>query len=179
MEEIWRNIKGFEGLYQVSNFGRIKSLNYRHTKKERIMKLSVNNCGYLYVNFHIEGKNRVYMVHRLVAETFIPNPKGYKQVNHINEDKTDNRVENLEWCTAKYNVNYGNCIKKRSSKRVGILNTKISKQVLQFDINGNFIREWPSTREIERTLGYNHNNICSCCNGKINQAYRYVWKYKN
>ena len=113
-EEIWKDIEGYEGLYQVSNFGRIKSLpRYHKTKssycsKERILKTIHNDRGYEMVGLSKNWKKKKIFVHRLVAETFIENPNNYKQVNHINEmEKDNNTVENLEWCNCKYNCNYG------------------------------------------------------------------------
>lgn len=107
MKEIWKDIKGYEGRYQVSNLGNVKSLNYSHTGKEKTMKLCKDKSGYLNVKLFIDGKHKIYKVHRLVAEAFIPNLKNEPQVNHIDENKSNNNVYNLEWCTARYNSNFG------------------------------------------------------------------------
>lgn len=106
-EEVWKDIKGYEGLYMVSSFGNVKSLNYRRSGIAKNLKLKNTTNGYKAVILAKEGKHKDRMVHRLVAEAFIPNPKNLPQVNHKDEDKHNNRVENLEWCTAKYNSNYG------------------------------------------------------------------------
>ena len=125
--EIWKDIKGYEGLYQVSNLGRVKSLpKYHKTKsgyfsKERIIKTIRNDRGYLMVGLSKDWKKKKVFVHRLVAEAFIPNPNNYTQINHINEqEKDNNNVDNLEWCTCKYNCNYGTRNKRirEANKRV-------------------------------------------------------------
>lgn len=113
--EIWKPIANYEGLYEVSNEGNVRSLNYRHTGKVQVLKLSVNRYGYLQVNLHSkEGKQKTYKVHRLVAQAFIPNPNNLPEVNHKDENKTNNCVENLEWCDRKYNNNYGSRNEKMS-----------------------------------------------------------------
>ena len=107
MKEEWRDIKGYEGKYQVSNLGRVKSLNYRRTGKEEILTNTPNEKGYLYLFLYKKGKRKPYYIHRLVTDAFIVNPNNYEEVNHKDEDKTNNNVDNLEWCSRKYNMNYG------------------------------------------------------------------------
>ena len=178
MEEIWKDIKGYEDLYKISNFGKVKSLNYHLTGKDRILKYGINTQGYLFVQLSKNGKVKTFGIHRLVAQTFIENPENLPQVNHIDEDKTNNKVSNLEWCTAKYNNNYGTRVHKMICTQ---LNRKdLSKAVLQFDLNGNFIKEYCSSREAARTLGNRDfcGNISRCSNGIIKTAYGYKWKYK-
>ena len=182
MQEIWKDIKGYEGYYQVSNLGRVKSLNYNHTSKEKILSPAINKKGYYVVSL-----SETTYVHKLVAETFLPNPDNLPCVNHKDENKQNNVVwinedgsidfekTNLEWCTYKYNINYGTSVKRASIKKI---NGKKAKTVLQYDLEGNLIKEWPSVNEIERTLGFRTGNICSCCNGCYKQAYGYIWKYK-
>ena len=117
MEEIWKDIKGYEGLYQVSNLGRVKSFNYMNTGKEKIKtptlqkKYTMKQGGYLQTTLYKNNKSKTVLVHRLVAEAFIPNPDNLPQVNHKDYNKTNNCVENLEWCSAKYNSNHkrNNC----------------------------------------------------------------------
>lgn len=184
MEEIWKDIKGYEGLYQVSNTGKVKSLErkVKHwqggylTKKEIVLKSSISK-GYLVISLYKNGIQIRKYIHRLVAEAFIPNPDNLPQINHIDENKMNNCVENLEWCTAEFNVNYGT-----RNKRVAICmtNNVRSKPVIQYDLNGNFIMEYPSTREVERQTGYNQSNIVKCCLGEKSYytQYGYIWRYK-
>ena len=167
-EEVWKDIKGYEGLYQVSNLGRIKSLifwsnvNKKFYPRKKIMKLGKNKQGYLVVvlckNKIQTGKN----VHRLVAEAFIPNINNLPEVNHKDENPSNNRVDNLEWCDHRYNINYG---------------TR-GKKAIQYDLQGNFIKEWNSAKEASDKLGISANSICSCRSGKLNSAGGYKWKYK-
>ena len=114
--EHWKDIEGYEGLYQVSDLGRVKALNYNKTGMERVLSAGKDTGGYMYVILHKNGKGKMCSVHRLVAQAFIPNPNGLPEINHKDECKTNNIVSNLEWCTAKYNMNYGNGAKTRHSK---------------------------------------------------------------
>ena len=126
MEEEWKDIKGYEGRYQISSFGRVKSLNYRCTGREKILDFkSTNSRGYVIAKLCKEGKVKSYTVHKLVAEAFIPNPNNYKEINHRDENKINNHVSNLEWCTRKYNCNYGTRNKRVSKSHKG--KTKGSK----------------------------------------------------
>ena len=165
MNEIWKDIDEFEGLYQVSNLGNVKSLNYRHTGKERILKPLTDKYGYLFVTIYKNGKLKNYKIHRLVAKAFIPNPDGKPEVNHKDENKINNCVDNLEWMTSKENINYGT------------RNERISKLVLQFTKNGEFVKEWLSMHQIERELGFANSSISECCNEKRKTAYGYIWKF--
>lgn len=105
-DEIWQNIANFENLYQISNYGNVKSLNYRKTGKEQILKPTTNNDGYKLVLLYKNGSRKTLSIHRLVANAFIPNPNNLPEINHIDRDKTNNTVENLEWCTHKENTDY-------------------------------------------------------------------------
>ena len=168
MKEIWKDIKDYEGLYQVSNWGRVKSIKFG---KERILKQHINiKGGYYYVCLLKNGKHKNYYVHRLVAEAFIPNSYNLPQVNHRDENKLNNNVDNLEWCTNEYNHNYGTINERISQSQ--------SKPVLQYDLNGNLIKEWKSVNECGRN-GFNQGDICKCCNGKRKTAKGFIWVYKN
>ena len=177
LNEIWKPIKGYEGLYEVSNFGRIKSLNYNRTGKGKILKQKQCMNGYKSVTLYKDGKRKIILVHRLVAQAFLEIPEElrhlegtrYLQVNHKDENPQNNIVTNLEWCDAKYNVRYGTGIERRSKKR--------SKPVLQYDLNGNFIKEWKSTMECGRN-GFCSQHVASCCRGERKTHKGYIWKYK-
>lgn len=186
MEEIWKDIKDYEGLYQVSNLGRVKSL-----RKNIVLKSFISNRGYLRVVLQKDCEIKNYSVHRLVAEAFIPNPLNLPEVNHKDEVKTNNFVGtpendykdgNLEWCDHIYNNRYGiaNIIRsqKTSDRLRGVYNTKISTSILQYTLDGEFVREWSSMQEIKRQLGFAPGNICRCCKGKYKSAYGFIWKYK-
>ena len=175
MEE-WRDIEGFEGKYQVSNMGRVKSLNYNHTGKERVLKAGKSNIGYLQVDLCKDGKGKSYKIHRLVAQAFIPNPENYNEINHVDENKENNRVENLEWCDRSYNCNYGTRNKKSAEKRRNDL--KMSKPVVGINKVSGLILEFPSAKEASRVTGVNQSSISACCKGKrYKSAGGYIWKY--
>lgn len=182
MVEIWKNIDGYEGLYQVSNCGRVRSFdrwvigksNSKRLMKGRIMKLIKDSKGYLHVQLCKNGKINCYLVHRLVAQAFLDNPNNLPIINHRDECKTNNVVENLEWCTASYNMNYNDGQKRRGVKKI---NGKLAKKVNQYSLEGQFIKEWESAHEVQRQLGYSRGNISTCCLDKRKTAYGYIWRY--
>lgn len=176
-KEYWKPVVGYEGLYEVSNWGRVKSMNYNHTGKEKILKPGTYKSGYLYVVLWKNNKQKHFLIHRLVAEAFLEIPEElkqyigtvYLQVNHKDENKKNNNVENLEFCDRTYNVNYGT-----RNERIAL--TK-SKPVLQYDLERNFIREWPSTMECGRN-GFNQGAVAACCRGELKTYKGFIWKYK-
>lgn len=186
MNEEWRNIEGYEGLYQVSNFGRVKSLNYNNTNQEKILSQFGNGKGYLFVNLYKERKMKNCYVHRLVAQAFLDNTNNYPMINHKDENKENNCVDNLEWCTQQYNVNYGTAQARRIANTDYKAKTakmdykaiaeKQSKQVYQYDKQCNLIKIWKSTMECDRN-GFNSSAISTCCNGKRNSHKGFVWSY--
>lgn len=179
MQEQWRDIEGYENKYQVSNLGRVKSLNYNRTNREKILKLYKNRYGYLYVILYKNGKAKTYTVHRLVVITFMGTPidEDYCQINHIDEDKTNNKLENLQYCTIKYNCNYGT----RNEKRRKVLTNyyKFSKPVIGINIINGYIVEFPSINEAERVMHVSHSHISECCKGKLKTTGNYKWFYAN
>ncbi len=179
--EEFKDIENYEGIYQISSYGRVYSV-----KRGKFLKPQ-SDKGYLQVRLYKNKKGKFYLIHRLVATAFIPNPLHLPQVNHINEIKTENHVENLEWCTASYNCNYGSRTARILSKTLAHPNWKKSREkcgtpkkaVLQFTLNGEFVKEYPSTCEASRQTKINQGNISQCCNGKYKSCGGYLWKYKN
>ena len=172
--ESWKNIKGYEGLYQVSNMGRVKSLERTVTRKngikqtirERILKPSTDKDGYLLVSlYNGRGKVKTFKVHRLVCEAFYENPKKKPCVNHIDENKTNNKASNLEWCTYKENSNHGT----RNARMAKGVAKALSKPVGQYTTEGKLVKVWQSTREVQRQLGFANNNISKAHEVNIKQ----------
>lgn len=153
-KEYWKIIKGYEN-YMISSLGRIKIINYRNTGKERIMKPQLKKNGYLDIGLNKNGIQKRFLIHRLVAEAFIPNPDNLPQVNHKSENKLDNSVENLEWCDAKYNINFGTCIERRSKKK--------GRSVEVFK-NGIYIETVTSTNLCAKKYKTTQSIVYRCCN---------------
>ena len=192
MEEQWKTAvydgEPYEG-FEVSNLGRIKSLNYRHTGKAELRKPSTNTGGYLQVNLWKNKKTKLCLVHRLVAETFLPNPENKPCINHkiqgkegkkinmvfFNEDGIiDKERTTIEWVTYKENNDYGTRTERMAKANT---NGKLSKRVLQFTLDGEFIKEWESTRECGRN-GFDQGAVARCCRGeqKTHKGFRFMYK---
>ena len=194
MEEVWKDIPGYEGLYQASNLGRIKSLEHKTLQtniygkggigyskhKEKILKGWVQNTGYLTVAL----KNKKYSVHRLIAQTFIDNPNKFPVINHIDGNKLNNKVSNLEWCTYKHNND--------EAIKMGLIKLKFNsfenriraKKINQYDLQGNFIKSYECSTDAEKELKQkgikvNSDNIRSVCNNRRKTAGGYIWRYAN
>lgn len=183
---------GFENLYQVSNFGNIRSLdrevncgltpNKKVIRKGKILCSHPNWNNYLMVNLCTNNKGHSKAVHRLVAETFIPNPNNLPQVNHIDGNKNNNNVSNLEWCTAKENINHSwkMGLSKSYIHPKGILtkySASLCKQVDQYDLQNNFIRTYLSISEASRCMNCSMSVIRDCCIGKQKTARNFIWKF--
>ena len=170
MEEQWKDITGYEGLYQVSSKGRVRS--FRKWKRagcpdEYILKPTPNNRGYHMVTLYSGTERHKYLVHRLVAEAFLPNDSGLPQVNHIDENVGNNSVENLEWCTAMYNNCYG-------TARFRTMVTK-GQPVEQRLINGQLLATYISTAVAMEITGISRKEIAECVRGKLKSAGGFVW----
>lgn len=185
MEEIWKDIQGYEGIYQVSNLGNVKSLNYRNRGYAQNLVPKTNNKGRLWVEL---AKNRIkkpFQISRLVAETFVENPEKLPIVNHKDENPKNNRVDNLEWCTLSYNVRYS--IKRhpertrkgiQTGKRNCIRNGKLTNlRVYQLTLEGEIVREWDNSTQIKRETGMSDWSISECCRGNRSKAYGFRWQY--
>lgn len=175
--EVWKDIKGYEGIYKVSNLGRVKSsdrmIHYgvhgdpsaKCFRKGRILREGIQS-GYKAISLSKEGKVKRCLIHRLVAESFVPNPNNYPEVNHRDEDKLNNRADNLEWCTKSYNINFGN--------RNNEVRKKFSKPVIGVNIKNKSVIRFNSIGEAKK-YGYSAAHISSCCLGKRVQHKGYRW----
>lgn len=177
--EWWKFIPGYDCRYMVSNKGRVLSLNYNKTGIPRLLSINIFK-GYNRVGLTQNGKPKWNFVHRLVAAAFLPNPNNLPCVNHKNEIKTDNRVENIEWCSYSYNINYGARNEKTGEKLRN--NNRRSKPVIQYTPKGEYITTFKSIREAERQTGVNQSFIMKCCKGLYEFACvkggpRYKWSY--
>lgn len=172
MNEVWRDIKGYEGRYQVSNLGNVRSLNWRNTGATKPVSLKNHNRGYLHVLLYEGKKCRSFLVHRLVADAFMPCSDETMTVNHIDENPSNNRLDNLEWCSLKENIN-----KFQSNHPEKTGRPENMTPVTQFDMGGRVVKIWKSVAEICRNLNYNAWSISQCCNGKRKTAYGYKWQY--
>jgi len=183
MPIFWRHISGYEGLYSVSSSGQI----YSHLRK-KLLKLSPVSTGYHSVELYKNGFGKRLLVHRLVALAFIANPQNKPQINHVDENKTNNNICNLEWVTAKENMNHGEAAKTRHSKidyskevfkiNAKINGKKVAKPVVQLCNSGNVVKVFESAAEAKRVLGINASHISETCTGKRKSAGGFDWKFK-
>ena len=178
MKEIWKDIEGYEGKYEISNFGRIKS--YAQKKNGKITEGYTDKKGYKTIFLYDKPQHgKWHKIHRLVASAFIDNPDNLPQVNHKDENKENNYDSNLEWCTCYYNNNYGTKKERLSRVYNKNLHQATVKSVIQFDKNMNIINIFKSIREAERKTKINNGNISECCQGNRKTAGGYIWKYEN
>lgn len=172
MKEIWKDIPNYEGIYQISNLGRLKSLRVfcsftkKYYPKEKIIKGKLDQAGYVMVSLYKEGKVKYCRIHRLVAQAFIPNTNNYPMINHKDENKSNNNVNNLEWCTCLYNNTYGN------------KNKNISNPVIQYDLKGNYVAEYKSISEASRQTGICRVTILYALKhtGGVTHNYKFIYK---
>lgn len=176
MQEVWKPVKGFEGIYEVSTFGCVRGIERKiickngspKTIKAKILNPKISNSGYFEVNLHCLNKQKMRYVHRLVAEAFIPNPENKEEVNHIDENKTNNRAENLEWVTRVENAHHGTGEKRRVDK--------YKKRVYQYTKDGEFIKEWDCSVSCAAE-GFSPCNVRRCCHGLYSQHKGFRWSY--
>lgn len=191
MSEEWKDILGFEESYQISNIGNVRSKDRMVTYSNgriafcpgKMIKTSVATNGYVIVCLSKNGKQSKKLVHRLVANAFIDNPNLLPEINHIDENKRNNRAENLEWCTVKYNRNFGSRNKRAAEHKdynaIAKKNRLIQgKPVIQIEKNGEIIGKFLSTRHAESVTGFHRQAISGCCNGKYKYAYGFKWMYE-
>ena len=178
MSEIWKDVIGLEGIFQVSNMGRIRSLDKyanvcgggKRLVKGRILKPTKLQNGYYEAQFHHKGERIIYLLHRLVAIHFIDNPLNLPEVNHKDENPQNNNVENLEWCTSKYNANYG-------TRNIRMMENREFVSVIQFDKNGNMIKQWNKMTDACKETGADISSMIRVCKGKQDTCVGYKWKY--
>lgn len=184
MKEEWRAVVGYEGFYEVSNLGNVRSLavysaKYKKVikrKEPRLRKQETSHDGYQRVLLCLYGVHHHFMVHRLVAQAFIPNPDNLPEVNHKDEDTQNNRVENLEWCTAEYNSNYGT-LPKRISKRMREEHYA-AKKVLQYTLDGKYITSYKSQNEAGRAIGHKNGDVVGrVCRGQAKTAGGFIFRF--
>lgn len=195
MEEIWKNIEGYEGIYMISNLGRVLSLRkeevviskyrgtYKRIKKEKILKNTIFSNGYCVVCLFSNGVSKKFLVHKLVAKAFIPNEKGLKEIDHINTRRDDNRVDNLRWVTRS--ENHLNPITKKRHKRIALENnsisniTRITKRVIQMSLEYKYIKTFNSVTEAANSIDSHTTDISACCKNKRFSCKGYVWVYED
>lgn len=178
--EIWKDIEGYEGMYQVSNMGRVRALDRvkpnsgGQIAKGHILPQSDNGHGYRFVSLWKFNKGRRFYVHRLVASAFIPNPNNFPIINHKDENKSNNRYENLEWCTQKYNINYGNHMKRLKESYIANGN---NRPIDVYDKNGAFLKTFDCSNEVCKELGVHRRGLYLVCQGvaKSYKGYRFAF----
>lgn len=182
MKEIWKDIQGYEGKYQISSLGRVKSCRRTsvvnggvYSRSEKILKQSIVS-GYNTVCLCNQSMQKNFKVHRLVASSFVPNPNNFKYINHIDENKQNNSSDNLEWCTAKQNTNHGtNKIRISNTKR----NNGQSRPVALLDNNDNIIKEFYAIVDAAEYIGARKSDVCAVCRGRQATVKGYKFKYIN
>lgn len=185
MSEVWKDIEGYEGKYQVSNLGRVRSLPRTHDiirekngsfiyhRKEKMLAPRIDRYGYQHVNLYDNEQHmKRHPVHRLVAKAFIPNPEHLPTVNHKDENKQNNRADNLEWMSISENNNYGT-----RGQRIGMANARKRKAVVQLNMDGREVNRFVSLNEASRVTGISLGSIGKCANGENHSAGGYRWRY--
>lgn len=169
-KEIWKPVSGYEGLYEVSNYGNVKSVNFNRTGKENLLKQHILKDGYVQVEFRKDRKRKCFKIHRLVWTAFNGQIPEDMQVNHINEDKTDNRLSNLNLMSLVENCNWGTRNERISKSH--------NKPIIQYDLEGKEIKVWDNAKEMCKLYNWSSGAISEVCSGKRKTAYGYKWSYK-
>lgn len=167
--EVWKNIEGYNGIYQVSDYGNVRSTNYKMTQTTRNLKQFHDGRAYMKVKLCRYGQERTVAVHRLVATTFLENPDGKEEVNHIDGNTLNNNLSNLEWVTPKENMKH--------AYRIGHITIPKIREVDQYSIDGKFIKHWVNIRTAAITLGVDPSAITKCCRGRLKKTGGFVWRY--
>lgn len=189
VREIWKPIKGYENNYEVSNMGNVRSLRYANNGTDKKgsgiknLKLILNNMGYYVVNLYHEGKMKQHHVHRLVAEAFMPNPNNLPVIDHISTITTDNRIENLRWCSIRDNVNNPISSKRRLDKCRALLKGKFGKDalthkpVIQYTLDGDFVKKWDCMMDACRFYHIDSGSLTRACQGEYHKVKGFAWRY--
>lgn len=172
IEEVWEDVEGFEGLYKISNLGRVYSL-----KKDAVMKYKHNNRKYAQITLTKDGKQHYFLVHRLVAMHFIDNPDNLPQVNHKDENKENNAASNLEWCTNKYNALYGTRIERTKNNKDYLKSREDMKRKVKGTSFDGEVEVKLNSIKSARSLGFNTKKIIDCCQGKCEMYKGFKWEY--
>ena len=178
--EEWFWIPEFEGAYMFSNYGRIKSIKRKGNNKDRIKKCRISKSGYVYTNIQYNGKKIVVKPHRLIGVYLIPNPLNKSQINHKDCNKLNNHISNLEWVTASENVQYCFTVGGKVPWNKGLTgsDTHINKHILQYDLNGNFIKEWDCILTAARYYNITSTHLIRVCQGVKKTGAGFIWRYK-
>lgn len=189
MKEIWRDIPNYENSYQVSNLGKVRSKTRKIknngtygglcTYRSKMLKQHIDRSGYYFVSLRLNGTEKPIRVHKIVASVFLENKNNYKEINHIDGNKLNNKVNNLEFCTHQHNMQEAWRLNLISKSRKFGKEHFASKPILQYDLNGKFLKEWECIRQIERELKIWNQNISKCCKGKYKTCGGYIWRYKD
>lgn len=174
MQEIWKSVKGYENLYEISNYGRVKSLKRQGTH-EHILKQFDNSNGYMIVSLSKDNVQKTFPVHKLVANTFMNNTDSLRDINHIDGNKKNNYIDNLEFCSHSYNMKHAFKLGLNKTQH-GYLNPN-AKKIIQYDLKGNYIKTWDCIIDAMKEYNICRSSIHRCCTGVFKQTHGYIWRY--